>query len=264
MEKLTYRNGLKRTFGLIRFGFGFGLPIYSIVRNFMSYTACAKGKTMRWDEGIQYRLLDKKRWRVFACLLSYAMCFFLIFLVFLQSHMPRYRGDITPEQYAANVNEIMYRDRNAMAINPEGRWFKRTDMRGSYHTYGYDLLPNQLTIQDGTVVGVRIAREHHSYAEKGSIPDYSGQRRLLLYAFLAAQRGINCMEIAFDPEIRQILDATKSYTFERDGVRVTSVVEYSGYTHQSYRAFSPTAGMENDYRMSFEMIRTDSANDILK
>ena len=67
----------------------------------------------------------------------------------------------------------------------------------------------------------------------------------------------NCLEIAFDPEIRQIFDATKSYTFERDGVRVTSVVEYSGYIHQGYRAFSPTEGMENNYRMSFEIIRTD-------
>ncbi len=60
----------------------------------------------------------------------------------------------------------------------------------------------------------------------------------------------NCLEIAFDPEIRQIFDATKSYTFVRDGVRVTSVVEYSGYIHQGYRAFSPTEGMENNYRMS--------------
>lgn len=49
-KRLTYREALRRTWDVLRKGYGFFIPIYWIIRMYKSYKACKNDETLYWEE----------------------------------------------------------------------------------------------------------------------------------------------------------------------------------------------------------------------
>ncbi len=76
---IPYREGLRRTWGVIGNGYGYMIPIYNLVCLFKSYKLCIEKEVQPWDEGISYTIKDTKWYRVVACIfLMYSLLLSLL------------------------------------------------------------------------------------------------------------------------------------------------------------------------------------------
>ncbi|MBR5491248.1 MAG: MerR family transcriptional regulator [Oscillospiraceae bacterium] len=106
-EKLPYMDGLSRTFGVICWGYGFFIPIYSIVRLVKSGIACGDDEELRWDDGCIMYQKDEKPLRWLFLALAYLLCFAIILLCSVSAIMPDNRGPMTVEQFVENYNDAV-------------------------------------------------------------------------------------------------------------------------------------------------------------
>lgn len=109
-EKLPYMDGLARTWGVICWGFGLFLPVYSIVRLIMSGIACGDGQELRWDDGCIMLQKDDKPLRWLPLIGAYALCFGFVALCSISAVMPDNRGQLTVEQFVENYNDAVVFD----------------------------------------------------------------------------------------------------------------------------------------------------------
>ena len=127
-EKLTYSEGLRRTWGIIRFGYGFLIPIYNIYRLWICYKLCKADDPCPWDEYAprrRYMIRDTKSWRgtvwaiVAAALTLFTLC------AEEASAQPPYTGDLTIAEFAKNYNFFAdyYNDQDWIYnLLPNGKW----------------------------------------------------------------------------------------------------------------------------------------------
>ena len=126
-RKLTYLEGLSRTWHVALWGMGLGIPIYSLYRYFKSYGTCMSGELLKW-EGLGEAELTLKDTRgrrtvlyVMAALLILAADIGLCFVL----PAPPNRGEITVEEFAENYNfyaEYYQNDFWNKKLNEEGEW----------------------------------------------------------------------------------------------------------------------------------------------
>lgn len=60
-RKLTYKEGLIRSFKRLKYGLGFMIPFYRIYRLYKSYKKCAAGEELEWDTNVRYVMPEKTR-----------------------------------------------------------------------------------------------------------------------------------------------------------------------------------------------------------
>lgn len=252
-KKLAVWQARERALGVFMYGMGYGIPIYNIVRMLKCRSASLRNETMSWDEGIDYQLLDTKRTRLIGYALAWAAGLALAILIAFQAQMPLHRGDITPEQYAANVNEVLNRGGNAQGkhLLPDGTWENNPFNGVVYVDMGTPM--HTLTIEDGIVTGVRIEVTNRTNNVQYN---YGYQKQLLYLAFLAAQKEANCIRILAGPELKRVTQTMGDYSFTLAGVRVTNEVEYSGYSDAGTMLF-PVVEEEQYFHMKFTMERAD-------
>lgn len=105
-NKLSYREGLIRTGGVIRLGFGFWLPFYNLYRLWKCYRLCRSGKTLPWDEELDINYIRTREsvgiLRGSLYILSHAVLIFLLVLVLLSQQLAPCRGSLTVAQFVEN------------------------------------------------------------------------------------------------------------------------------------------------------------------
>ncbi|WP_312043850.1 RDD family protein [Anaerotignum sp.] len=123
---IPYREGLRRTWGVIGNGYGYMIPIYNLVCLFKSYKLCIEKEVQPWDEGISYTIKDTKWYRVVACIFLNVLVAVIAFVMIRAQQLPPNRGDITLEQFAENynyyckyydVNDRLYMDQNGQLVD---------------------------------------------------------------------------------------------------------------------------------------------------
>ncbi len=123
---LSYKDGLRRTWGMIGKGQGYEVPIYNLVRLYKSYKLCKQKEVQPWDEGVSYTIKDTKGFRVVACILLNVVIVFISSVMLQVQQLPPNRGDITLEQFAENynyfckyydVNDWLYMDQNGQLVD---------------------------------------------------------------------------------------------------------------------------------------------------
>ena len=104
--KLTWGRALSRTWGVFARGEGYGIPIYVLWRNYKCWRRCRDGEPEDWEEDTSYTMKDESGLRIGGFAAARAALFGLSLLLALQATlMPLHRGPLTPEEYAANVND---------------------------------------------------------------------------------------------------------------------------------------------------------------
>lgn len=121
-KKLDYMDGMARTFSVICWGYGFFLPIYSIVRLIMSGVACSNEEELRWDDGCVMMQKDENLLRWLPLFGAYALCVGLIVLCTLSAVMPNNRGELSVEEFVENYNDYaIFSNASDLRLDTNGR-----------------------------------------------------------------------------------------------------------------------------------------------
>lgn len=125
--KLTWGRALSRTWGVFARGEGYGIPIYVLWRNYKCWRRCRDGEPEDWEEDTSYTMKDESGLRIGGFVAARAALFGLSLVLALQATlMPLHRGPLTPEAYAANVNDWCRRLDvcSGERMNGAGEWEK--------------------------------------------------------------------------------------------------------------------------------------------
>lgn len=106
-RKPDYYEGLYRTWGVIRYGYGFFIPFYELYRLYRSCTDCSDDGEVPWEDDCLVCMRDDKPWRWAALVGGYALCFGITVLATITLVMPYAgRGEINTEQFVKSYNEM--------------------------------------------------------------------------------------------------------------------------------------------------------------
>lgn len=186
---LTYREGLKRTWGVIGAGVGYNIPIYNLVCLWKSYKLCSENEILPWDVSISYTIKDTKWYRGVLFIGANVALAALLIVVTLTQQFPPNRGDLTVAEFAENYNYyVKYFDINLgdEYLNENGRWDSKPFNESNDVEIGYTKKPEYIyTIENGYVKGVSFKVEIENSQEW--LGSYDTQMLLASFAFAGAQ-----------------------------------------------------------------------------
>ncbi|MEN1760289.1 RDD family protein [Anoxynatronum sibiricum] len=254
---LTYKQGFSRMLGVFAKGLGYGIPIYNLVRCWRSSEATLQGEVLEWDEGLSYQLKDTRQLRGWIMAIAYVTVLASAFWIIMQAQLPVHRGDLTPETYAANVNDMLTRpNRGAWSrrMTATGEWVEIEDHRPNryYFDFDFDGPPpkHELTVENGVVTGVsfEVERTDTDFWQ----PTYSHQKELMVMAFVGAQKNVSGYGLIFGSGLQEMLSQRDSYAREIAGVRITNEVTRSGFDQVGVRSI-PKEGQEQYHHVIFRL-----------
>lgn len=222
--RLTYREGLARTWAVVGSGMGYSIPIYNLVRLWKSFKLCRDQETLPWDKTIAYRMKDTKRYRIFLYLLAIVLTFFLSFALMSSQVLPPNRGDLTIAEFSENYRyyadyyNISFGDQ---ILNENGTWVKNDFINGS-HLYELSLpVPEyQFTTENGYVTAVSC---EFISDEELFMPFPEKHMFLLSLSFAAAQEDMGLFS-NIPRRIANYITPFKSFQFSFDKTEVINNV----------------------------------------
>ncbi len=106
--RLSYSKGFIRTFKALWWGTGMGIPIFSIVRLFMSYYTYYKEKTLSWEYDSEETIRENKIWRGMGIVGVSAVLIFCFTAELSYLKKPLHSGNLTVAQFAENYNHYQW------------------------------------------------------------------------------------------------------------------------------------------------------------
>lgn len=253
--KLTWQEAMSRLSVLFSRGEGWGLPFYSLYRNYKSYCACADGETLPWDEDLSYTLRDEKRLRVVGFLVGEAAVIALGVLMGISVLMPPVRGDLTVSDFARNYNEMVrqYGYGDLYLLDEQGAWVKNAE-NGAY-VIGVTGPPPAITytMTDGHVSGIAIGYD----TAPALLADgpYRGSTAAMTLALLGSRPEANVFN--WQAQLRGLPEAAlsggESASVRYGGLTITNQVAYSGYQWVNGQYLLPIEGEEQSYHQTFSI-----------
>lgn len=251
--KLSYKQAFKRTFGVISNGYGYGIPIYSLIRLYKCYQACKEKEPMVWEEYQTYKIKIHKL-SSFAFVIINIAIIALFVLIDFQAKMPIHRGNITATEYSENCNYFLSYNKVDLGkyMNEQGLWVdKQADDDSVYIPISTLPLPNhELIITDGIVTGVKLEVET---TKNEWVEGYILQKYLAIHSFLVAQSDMNCIDWNLNDYFNLQNNEYENYSITKFGVKVTNKVEYSGYEESTSQLLIPKEGERQHFHMIFTL-----------
>jgi uncharacterized RDD family membrane protein YckC len=259
--RLSYGEGLVRTWGVIGAGMGYNIPIYNIIRLWKSYKLCSGREEQPWDESVSYVIKDTKRRRIALYIGAGAAVIAAIALVLLSQKLPPNRGELTVAEFAENHNyyaklygvnfDNAYLDKNAEWAEKELSGTMYIDISGYVKNPDY-----HFTVENGYVTGVSFAveiRDNRYNRDWISSNEVNKHMLVASYAFAGAQGGAGLFSKSQSWISARILNNTfLDFSFTEAGVAFACDVEYSGYTDTSGGILFPEDGAAEGYfRLEF-------------
>ena len=246
---LTHAEALTRTGQVLSHGMGFGIPIYDLVRLYMSYKTCAAGVRQVWDEDTAYSLRAENARQVAVYIGTLLVVLGLVLLAHGHAQLPKHRGELTPAQFAANVNKLnVFQELlPGYTLQEDGSWQRQIGQNGVIYV-GSSPVDFELTLTEGYVSEVRFAREVRANQIVGSD---APQMYLAILAFAGAQKDIHAWDTLNPPWLKK-LPAFESFAFDWGRAKVQCTVHYSGYSYnEALNGLWPVDGVPHDYQLEF-------------
>lgn len=171
-NKLSWKQALRRTWGVFSRGYGYNLPVYAQWRMWKNYKACQDGQRNEdWEGCLQpdqtfewetYRVADGRMWRCLVCAGVYVLYFGLGALIALQASLPPNRGALTAEEFYENCNfYIDYLGAGDRQLNREGQLAGEPVFMGGAIVYMGGSIDTAFSavLNDGIVTGVTVTRQ---------------------------------------------------------------------------------------------------------
>lgn len=123
---LTMEQALAREWEVLRDGVGFGLPVWSCWRMYKSWKQYYEQGKLDWDFESEY-ICNNWHWKqIAAAMIMVCLCLSGSVLTAQDRLKPKYRGDLTVAQFAANYNyyyDLLHEDAQVYNhLDPEGKW----------------------------------------------------------------------------------------------------------------------------------------------
>lgn len=254
-RRLSYGDGLARTVGVLRYGLGWGLPVYRLIRLWKSYKTCDANCDLPWEDGSVLSLRQRRRWftPVLAC--AYAAALFgVLLLCIVLAELPRHRGDITAAEFCGNVNRMAA----YQGIYFGGTW----DDTGAWQADDYPYVIHMgaqvptpdfiITETDGVVTAISFQYSTTNHAVYPS--HYQEQMILAALSYAGVQDGFFGYLGARDAILENIrAHPYESFSFTENGVTVTCQTAWSGYQQIGGDYLWPEESQAVSYAFSFTM-----------
>ena len=255
-EKLSYREGLQRTWGVLGTGYGFEIPVYSLYRLYKSYRACVDNVEMSYDreQGFQYYSIVPGQWwyrRASAAVALLALLVWAEVWCSYQGLAPPNRGDITKAELAENVNALADRLGQGLWVDEDG--YKLAEQTSSVletdgswveEVYGERVSDKPVytveTDENGYVTAVTVTEEGSFEGEDSSFSIlHLSRAELVTMAFIGTSgSGYRMGQSALWRELSQAGQWDGSPVSE-EGFTRTAALEQEGY----YDDFGHSAGL---------------------
>ena len=127
--RLTFRQALRRECDVLRYGYGFGIPVWNIWRLFRSYKECNQ-RQMDWDWEAEYCYTPITARRKVGICGTAVVTAGLVLISALSLMQPKYHGDLTVAKFASNYNHylgLLAEEHNfTQKLLPDGGFYERT------------------------------------------------------------------------------------------------------------------------------------------
>lgn len=158
-RKPSFAQSLRRTWGVLRWGYGFCIPIYNLYRGYRCYKDEMNGEIQDWDWDAETTLCfrDARLWRPWAAVGTWLLIFAAAFLIGVASMLPPNRGDLTVEEFVENYQwysrQLGYSDTWQLQESGE---FVRRDTSVIIVPEPEAPAPLQWTVEDGVLTGITM------------------------------------------------------------------------------------------------------------
>lgn len=176
-EKPSWLQAWLRTWGVLKWGYGFYIPIYNIYRGYRCYKTEMEGETQEWDQEAETVLCfrDTRLWRPWAVIGAQVGIFGCMILIALASMLPPNRGDLTVEEFVENyqwyAGQLGYGDTWQLQDSGE---FLQWDTTMIIVPEPKPPAPLQWTVEDGVLTEVAIDMWEESHWEGNTCLENSG------------------------------------------------------------------------------------------
>ena len=176
-EKPSWLQAWLRTWGVLKWGYGFCIPIYNIYRGYRCYKTEMEGETQEWDQEAETVLCfrDTRLWRPWAVIGAQVGIFGCMILIALASMLPPNRGDLTVEEFVENyqwyAGQLGYGDTWQLQDSGE---FLQWDTTMIIVPEPKPPAPLQWTVEDGVLTEVAIDMWEESHWEGNTCLENSG------------------------------------------------------------------------------------------
>lgn len=230
-----YGEGVQRTWLVLWRGYGFGIPIFSLVRLWKSWSADSEDKELDWEDGYLQVLRDTHWWRWVASTTAAVLFIGAPVLLGLNQQRPPHRGDLTPAQLVQNFH--YYQERYDVTfgrtLQLDGTWQEAPTPGTAVIHLGQPPAPLQFETEDGFVTAVSFTA--HPDSESGIFFVPENQMFLLALSLAGAQEEATL----FSDFHKHLAEGLEKYDFQADvitlpdfegfGVRILRIVDQTGY-----------------------------------
>lgn len=259
-SRLTQNEARRRTWGVIRWGLGFFIPVYGWIRRWKSYTACKKEETLEWEQ--ESVLVLKKRSTYLSA--SAYLCAFVLLeaastLAWQAAAIPPHRGSLTDAEFCENYNWLQhFYGIEGSLLDENGSW---KDPEGVFILHFAELPELQFDRSGDHITGVRFVTDHEN--DDTVLGTNEDVMAVAAVAFICAQEDYQLLKIPPQEIYDQITENAWLYddfSFTAAGVTVSASFDYFGYEWSENGLLIPAYGEAPSYHMEFSMEITGEAD----
>lgn len=259
-KKLSYYDAFYRTYGVIRYGLGFQIPIYSTVTHVKSYHICKEGGTLPWDEYVSYTIKDKKLYRSVVFVGVSGLLFSIALMLILVERIPPNRGELTVAEFAENYKyyqEYLEMDLGKYELNEFGEWVEIEIKLSDNYIDHVDTLYQEKPIFWYELSGDKITGiSYHVAIENIDEPilSYENQMLLTYLALVGAQDEVTIFSSSLS-EVAKVVSAHSitGFSFEKHGLQMAWDIVYEGYVDIGNMFYYDRAEKEHRYEVSYSV-----------
>lgn len=260
-KKFDVGRGKTQNGGVLLWGYGLGIPIFSLVRLIKSAYDNMNCKALPWDNGGEYELEVAgmptwKQWlprigggiAVLALLIGAEAC------IRVEAQYPVNRGQLTRAELVENINTYM----DELGIY--SRWDLDDDLQWQeiktpgtvYIDFSTPITPQlEIVETDGSVTQISFKQ---TVTEDGMIGGFDGLVQALMLAYGGAQPEVNLWNSNLKTMLNLITDnAQEGFTAQIGGIDILYQVDNDGYLHANDGVFWGEEEKEHSLTITFSM-----------
>lgn len=216
------------------------------------------GGTLDWDYEASTSLVmrERKIWKIVLSLVVMISLFMVLLCSYYRVEMPKYRGNLTKEQFIENYNRLVrFYNTDDIFLDEYGVWQEKGIVGVRIYIDGEPYIyPKKLHIieTDGVVTEISFFVEAEN--RKGSVSSYTDIMQSAVLAFVGASKEFSILERKDRQELIEYIQENdyKDFSFEKAGILVSCDVEMQGYELFANRFCRPKEE-ENYYCLTFKM-----------
>lgn len=224
--RLSYLEGLGRTWGVIGKGMGYNIPIYYLYRLYVSYRDCKSGVRLEWDYDLPYSISDTKWFRGVIYIAAYFAAFGLLLVLNLSLFIPPNRDSLTIDEFEENFDYFA----ELVGVS----YVTGNEPLAITNSYGmilnFDVSKRPEFVYDTVDGKVRSVSFSVTETDRSWVVANDTDMLLTALSLICASRDVGIFSGTPASIERQIKEHTFSdFEITQSGVRLICDVEYTGY-----------------------------------